>query len=239
MNRTRSRSSFNYSVAAWPFLVVAGWSFASRGDCAIIWNGPPLAFTNQSITDIDRITPDVWITRGSSLGIFNAESEASFQHFFSPSNTEWANGTTADYATLSYTDWNTWAKIVNGGPPNTVGTNAVVHLIAEDIYLDLKFTSWPVGAGFSYIRSTPGVAPVPPVLNTALASGDGTFQFSFTNVPGYNFTILAVTNISLAPTNWIALGLATYSLAGPGFYEFVDPGAGTNQPQRFYRVSWP
>ncbi len=239
MNKVQSRFRLRFSVAALPFLVATAWLFAPRGESAIVWNGPPLAFTNQSVTDVDRITPDVWITRGSSLGIFNAESEASFQHFFSPSNTEWANGTTADYASLTYTDWNTWTRILNGGPPSTVGTNAVVHLIAEDIYLDLEFTSWPVGAGFSYIRSTPGVAPAPPALNAATTSSDGTFQFSFTNVPGYNFTVLATTNISPALTNWMALGQATYSPAGPGFYQFVDPGAGTNQPQRFYRVSWP
>ncbi len=206
---------------------------------AILWTGPSMEFTNQTVSDQDRITPDVWITRGSSQGIFNSKSEAAFQHFFSPSNTGWANGTIANYATLSYTDWNTWAKTLNGGPPNTVGTNAVVHLISEDIYLDLKFTSWPSGGGFSYVRSTPNSAPVPPALTGTMTAGDGTFQFTFTNPPGYLFAILGSTNVSLPLADWPVLGQATYDVSGPGSYLFTDSGAGTNQPQRFYRVRWP
>jgi hypothetical protein len=219
--------------------------FASQTDGATIWNGPTIAFTNLAGTDPtqpenqDRITPNVWITRGSSQGIYNIKTETSFTHFFSPADTEWANGTTANYASLSYTDWNTWAKGVNPSPPSTVGVNAVVHLISEDIYLDLKFTSWPIGAGFSYIRSTPTTPPTPPALKSATLPGDGTFQLNFTNTPGYLFTILGTTNLFLPLTNWPVLGQATYDLPGPGFYLFTDPGAGTNQPQRFYRVRWP
>ena len=46
------------------------------------------------------------------------------------------------------------------------GVDAVVHLITEDIYIDIRFLSWTTGngqggtggGGFSYMRSTP--APV-------------------------------------------------------------------------------
>ena len=64
---------------------------------------------------------------------------------------------------LQPTDWDTWAKGVNPGPPSTVGVNAVLHLISEDIYLDLRFTSWSAagGGGFAYLRSTPSVVPEP------------------------------------------------------------------------------
>jgi len=43
-------------------------------------------------------------------------------------------------------------------------------LISDDIYLDVKFTSWKQrgGGDFSYIRSTPSQAPVPEPTSAAL-----------------------------------------------------------------------
>jgi hypothetical protein len=135
---------------------------------ATIWNGPVTLFSKAGGADPtqavnqDRLTPNVWITRGGIQGLYNAKTESVFTQFFSPADTEWANGTTANYAALSYTDWNTWAKGVNPSPPSTVGVNAVLHLISDDIYLDIDFTSWSVsGGGFAYQRSTPTLVPEP------------------------------------------------------------------------------
>jgi hypothetical protein len=138
---------------------------------ATIWSGAPITFTKADGADPtqaasqDRLTPSVWITRGNTVGPYNASTEPGFGSG-SPADTEWANGTTADYASLSYSDWLTWAKVVNGGPPNTVGVDAVLHLISDDIYIDIQFTSWSnghVGAGgFSYVRSTPAAQNFPP-----------------------------------------------------------------------------
>ncbi|HWF18033.1 MAG TPA: Ig-like domain-containing protein [Verrucomicrobiae bacterium] len=129
---------------------------------ATIWNGPPVS--ESDATEPDQITARVWLTRGSSEGLYNAVTETGFTHFFSPADTEWADGTTANYASLSYTDWNTWAKNIHGGPPNTVGVNAVVHLITDDIYIDIMFTSWSTGGSYSYQRATPPAADVPPTI---------------------------------------------------------------------------
>src|SRR6266576_5179192 len=124
-----------------------------------IWNGPNTHFTkangaNPTPAAIqDRLTSTVWLTRGASQGLYNANAEGGFSHFASPSGTQWASGFLTNYASLSYTDWNSWAKGVNAGPPSTVGVNAVMHLVAEDIYLSVKFTSWTsggAGGGFSY-----------------------------------------------------------------------------------------
>ena len=238
--KNRSAPSFiDRAVVGLEVILLMGALVLPFARGAIIWNGPSVAFTNVTVSDVDRLTPNVWLTRGSSQGIYNTRTESSFQHFISPADTEWANGTTADYASLTYSDWNTWAKTLNGGPPNTVGTNAVMHLVSEDIYLDIRFTSWPTGGGFSYVRSTPTTAPVPPVLTGAIIAGDGSFQVDFTNMSGYNFTILGTTNLSLPSADWPVAGEATYSLSGPGSYQFIDAGAGTDQPQRFYRVRWP
>lgn len=127
----------------------------------VVWNGAPYTFIKNAFTDPtlainqDRLTDNVWLTRGSSQGLFNIKAEALFAHSFSPSGTEWAYGTTANYATLSYTNWEAWTGGAGGGPPSTVGKDAVLHLIADDIYLDIKFLSWGgSGGAFSYTRST-------------------------------------------------------------------------------------
>jgi hypothetical protein len=123
-----------------------------------------ISFTEASFADPtlpanqDRLTSDIWITRGATQGLYNAETESVFTHFFSPQGTKWADGTTANYASLSYTDWNTWTKNLHGGPPNTVGVHAVMYLVPDNIYLDVRFTSWGGSSGgFSYLRSTPAV----------------------------------------------------------------------------------
>ncbi len=135
----------------------------------ILWSGPMISFTNLAGSDWtqaanqDRLTDDVWLTRSTTRGIFNAAPglESSYTKFLSPSGTEWAYGVLANYATLTYTDWQTW----NGGQfnvPSMVGQSAVVHLINSDIYLALTFTSWGGnGGGFSYERSTPLAVPEP------------------------------------------------------------------------------
>lgn len=152
---------------------------------ATIWTGPTINFTNTTVADVDQLTASVGLTRGASQGPFNAVTETLFTHFVSPQNTEWANGTTANYASLTYTDWNTWAKIVNGGPPNTVGVNAVMHIISDDIYVDVKFLFWPVGSGFAYQRSTPPLGNQPPVVDITAPTNGATFS------PPANITITA------------------------------------------------
>lgn len=134
---------------------------------ATVWTGPSISFSKAANANVslpqnqDRITNSVWLTRGSTQGIYNISDESSYTHNLSPADTAWATGSATNYASLTFTDWETWT---GGVPnvPNIVSLNAVVHLITDDIYLDLKFTSWGVGGAaggsFSYIRST---APVP------------------------------------------------------------------------------
>lgn len=158
---------------AWASGGTGGFAYErSTPPLPVVWTGPMTSYSQPSPdptqpANQDRLTPDVWITRGLSEGIFNAVTETSYTHFFSPEDTEWADGTTATYSSLSYTNWEAWAKVIHGGPPNTIGVNAVVHLISENIYLDLTFTSWGESSsgGFSYVRSTP--APSVSITNPA------------------------------------------------------------------------
>lgn len=151
--------------------IVLPLAILSMARASTVWTGPTISYSQPAPdptqpANQDRLTDHVWITRGLTAGIFNASTETTYTHYFSPADTEWADGTTANYASLSYTNWEAWARDLHGGPPNTIGVNAVVHLISENIYLDIQFTSWGMqsAGGFSYIRSTPTVAPPPPTV---------------------------------------------------------------------------
>jgi glucose/arabinose dehydrogenase len=169
----------NYLVIS---LCLAAFAVPSTSRAATVWNGPATTFVNVAGSDPtqavnqDRLTPNVWITRGTSHGIYNAKTETGFTHFLSPADTEWADGTTANYSSLSYTDWNTWAKVTHPGPPSTVGVNAVVHLISDDIYIDVKFISFGgFGGGFSYTRSTPSGTNGPPTVTITSPTNGASF----------------------------------------------------------------
>lgn len=123
-----------------------------------------------------------WITRKNTKGIFNIKIELGYLDWYSPADTEWAYGSAANWNLLTFNNWETW----NGSnPPGTVGKDAVLHLISDDIYLDIKFLSWTSrgnGGGFSYERSTAvtGGAPIPEP-STFLLLGCG-----FLGVLGYS-----------------------------------------------------
>jgi hypothetical protein len=78
----------------------------------------------------------------------------------------------------------------------------------------------------------------PPVLENLTVPGGGGngLQFTFTNAPAADFTVLTATNVSLALTNWTVLG--EVQQVAPGQYQFTDPQAATNLA-RFYRVRSP
>jgi len=132
-----------------------------------LWNGPIISYSQPGsdptqAANQDRITGNVWLTRASFQGLFNARTESSYTHFFSPADTEWAYGTLANYASLTYSTWEAW----NGhNPPSMVGRDAVLHLVSDDTYLSIKFTFWGgISGGFSYDRSTPVVPEPSPAL---------------------------------------------------------------------------
>ncbi len=70
-------------------------------NAATIWNGPTIVYTQPGTDPLqpenqDRITTNVWITRASTAGIFNAVTETSYVKPTSPAGTEWAVGDLAD-----------------------------------------------------------------------------------------------------------------------------------------------
>ena len=100
----------------------------------------------------DRITDSVWITRANTEGIFNIATESDY-NWNSPNDTEWSYGFTAD---LEPSDYTYWVDAVDESPPDMVGQPMSVHLISDDLYLDILFHSWTSGGnggGFSYTRT--------------------------------------------------------------------------------------
>ena len=130
-----------------------------------VWTGPLMTFTKQnydspsSENSQDRITDLVWLTRGNRNVLYNAKTESSASAYSSPADTEWAEGNTNNLTGLVFSNFKSAAPQNNGSANilGMVGKNYVLHLITEDIYIDLKILAWQggkSGGGFSYTRST-------------------------------------------------------------------------------------
>lgn len=141
--------------------------FAGAIAAQVEWTGPMITVTKADFADWtleenqDRITPNVWLTRADSRGIFNIATETEFDNndYTSPAGTQWASGTIADgVASLTFTTWD----ISNDESAPQLNQNKVLHLIADDIYIDFVVTAWtsgngegtPPGGGFTYMRSS-------------------------------------------------------------------------------------
>ena len=156
-------------------LALLASSFSVRGQGLIVWNGPMINFASSStdwtqLTNQDHLTANVWLTRAATKGMFNAASEGFYASGSSPADTEWAIGSLANYASLTYSDWQT----CYGGPGqlqgNITSEDAVLHLITDNIYIGIRFTFWGGSAGgFAYDRTTPLAVPEP--STTLLAAG--------------------------------------------------------------------
>lgn len=149
------------SARFWVFAAFFAFAQLAAHAAPQIWSTPKTTFTKADYADFndpanwDIITGAVAITRQNNQGIYNVAAEGSFNKPTSPADTEWALGTTTDYLTLTFQPWHDFTA---GNPPAMVGQDAVVHLISEDIYIDIKFTSWTSGSsggGFSYERGAP------------------------------------------------------------------------------------
>ena len=125
-----------------------------------IWSGPTITFTKADSADPtdpanqDAITDLVVLTRGNRGSLMNVVSESSANNS-SPAGTQWAQGTTEAIEGLEFT---TLKVAANNNMRNAPGTPFVLHLIDEDIYIDVTFLTWTSGnsgGGFSYQRSTP------------------------------------------------------------------------------------
>ncbi len=124
-----------------------------------VWNGSLTSFTKDSSADPnleenqDRITDNVWITRGASGQIYNAKVETSADKDMSPVGTLWAEGDISNWENLNFVPFREAVE----KPQDVVGKNLVMRMVNDKIILSVQFTSWDSGqmGGFSYNRSTP------------------------------------------------------------------------------------
>jgi hypothetical protein len=146
-----------------------------------IWTGPELTFSIPSFAtpslpaNQDRLTDNVWITRTGPAqgGIFNIKVEDFYSTSGSPTDTLWATSVleandgqaivATNYANLTFSHW---AEAFGGPGPalleNILSLPAVMHLVTDDIYLDIQFTEFDSSGLTTYERSTPtSIGPVP------------------------------------------------------------------------------
>jgi len=174
-------------------LALVSLSAVEAARAVVIWDGPSVSYTQPAAdaansANWDTLTGQVAITRATSQGLFNPLDESGYAFNASPAGTEWAFSlnnaglpladiTASNYANLSFQPWQV---AVDSSPPDSVGVPGVLHLIAEDIYLDFEFTSWRLrpgdGSGFAWTRAG---APVPELgTGLLLAAGLGGLGYS-------------------------------------------------------------
>jgi hypothetical protein len=123
----------------------------------VIWNSGSYTFTKTSPGQADAIGPNTHITRGSNGFIYNSFYQngpsGSGTGCLPVSNTEWAVGNINDWASLTFVGY---VPIPGCSPPGIVNLPLVLHLIEEDIYLQVTFSYWQGGGGgnFTYTRTT-------------------------------------------------------------------------------------
>jgi hypothetical protein len=169
-------SCFSRHRIALPCLVLASLYFAGQAAVAqTVWSGLTKTVFKPSFADHtlpenqDVLTANVIFTRHQfGGGLINIAAEDLYTSFVSPLDTEWATDFTTD-ETIAATNWQalesaeaftSWIEAFGGtGTQGTLiaGRAAVVHLITDDIYLDLQFESFLPGQGnsYTYVRAEP------------------------------------------------------------------------------------
>jgi hypothetical protein len=167
------------SVAVWLYLVSICVVVEQTSAAPVVWSGATLTFSKASGADPllpanqDHLTDNVRLTRNDTQGLLNAALDCdAFGCIYSdnsPAGTEWATQLQNPSATIAATNWAAlnfvdW-EVAYGDRrllvSNIVSFPAVVHLITDDIYLDVMFTQWGAhgAGGFAYQRSTPVPEP--------------------------------------------------------------------------------
>lgn len=168
---TRANQRLTVAVVA-----VVGFVPFTAPAAQTVWSGYDVLFekpdgANWTLeANQDRITSNVWITRASSRGPINFVTETTYTRNVSPEDTEWATGEAVDWQSLTFTNWETWRGATGSTDLSFLGENAVVHLITDDIYLDIRFESWSCcsAGGFSYVRARDPASPVEPASWSAI-----------------------------------------------------------------------
>jgi len=180
---------------------------------ATVWDAGSLTFTKPPSSS-DCITAQTCLSRITVL--YNTVTGTVSGHlpcpgYLGPTNTEWAYGHISQWNTLVY---DKLYNINSCAPPTMVNQPLVLHLISENIYLQVRFNFWNSGSSsFSYARTTAAAAAYASIsgrlmttagrairratvtLNDAnlvprTIAADGEGRYQFTGIPaGASYTI--------------------------------------------------
>ncbi len=145
----------------------------------------------------DRITDNVYITRGDNKSIFNARTETTSSNNVSPADTEWSRS-----GANKSTAFNPFHAMHGGNPGSLIGDTITTHLITDDQYHEVVFSSFSggnTGGGFAYTRT-----PMHDYLTlTGTSSGNiatagsATAEITFDATQlrsGFNYGVINITN---------------------------------------------
>jgi hypothetical protein len=157
--------------------------YGSNVHSQTIWNNGSFTFTKTAAGQQDCITAQTCLTRVTVPYNSVCQTVSGFQgcSYAGPCNTQWALGSISNWNTLSYGNF----FITNGCDPSFgLPKTYVVHLLNENIYLEITFTYWQSGgSNFSYTRTTgPSTCSGIPNPGNTIASANPV-------CPGVNFTL--------------------------------------------------
>ncbi len=146
----------------------------SKNDSTLVFTKANFGDHNQAANQ-DRITENIWLTRAGSGYLFNYADELE-DGDNSPAGTQWALGTTDSLSTLTF---QSFSDLWSGNASNIPGNDMVAYLEADNVYLDINFSSWTSGSsnggGFSYTRAK-GPEPTPIIQSFQDSAG---FAYKF------------------------------------------------------------
>ena len=142
--------------------------------------------------------------------------------------TAYINGALVGTATTNATSPGTWPSEILAFSSGQSFNSVVVHYDSPPACQD-----W--GPIFLADNMAVVPAPAPLVLTNAAVLANGSFQFSWSALPGTSFSVLATTNVA-RQTSWSVVGGVME--ISPGQFQFNDTQPGTGSA-RFYRVRSP
>jgi len=207
----------------------------SAGGAVFNGTGGMLILSNTIVAGNNGATgADVYNLRSTSTQVGTNLIQSLYNDFMGTNN-----GTTAISANPLLAPFGNY-----GGPTLTMpplpGSPAIDSAAATTLTADQRGYPRPVGLRPD-IGAVEGIynAAGPGVITNLTRLGNGSVQFSFTNITDASFPVLATTNAGQPLTNWTQIGFAVESPVGSGQFSFTDPQSASNYPQRFYRVKSP
>ena len=164
-------------VWALAIAICAAGSVVDTANAApVVWDADDgtMTFTKVNFADWtlpgnqDRITDNAWLTRAARSGPLNINIQTEYSNETALSDMEWAfsgqegnpqfafGQGASGYESLDFSAFkNAFGWIVK----DVVDKPGILHLISDDIYIDIQFSSWTQhrdgGGGFSYERAVP------------------------------------------------------------------------------------